>query len=296
MVIGMSDRHAFDLEQLRAFVAVLDAGGFTAAARATGGLQSTISMRIRRLEAEAGQPLLVRLGRNVVPTAAGEGLAIYARHILKLNDQAWGDLASAKLSGRIRLGVPDDYAAQLADTIRAFRLQHPAVSLDLTCDFSVELLRQLQDGALDLAVVTRMPSVPGGEVLRREPLIWVAAPDFQPEPGAPLPLSVYPKDVCVLRSSMIEALNAADYPWRIAYTSMSLTGQTAMVGAGLAVTALTDSMLKSVSHAVAPAALADLPSLPDVEIALHHRPGRPTDPVRILGDMLAERFHNRDGV
>jgi len=43
---------------------------------------------------------------------------------------------------------------------------------------------------LDLAVVTRTLSVPSGEMLRREPLIWFAAPDFQPEPGVRLPRCV----------------------------------------------------------------------------------------------------------
>lgn len=286
----------FDLEQLRALVAVLDAGGFTAAARATGGLQSTISMKIRRLEAEVGQPLLVRLGRGVAPTAAGQELADHARDMLRLNDQAWGSLSSNRLSGQVRLGVPDDYAAQLSDTIRAFRLQHPEVTLDLSCAFSVELMRQVQEGRLDLAVVTRMPSVPGGEVLRREPMLWVSAPGFRPDDDAPLPLSVYPEEVCVLRTSMTEALSAAGMPWRIAYTSMSLTGQTAMVGAGLAVTALTRSMIQQAAQAIGPSSVTDLPALPEIEIALHRRPGRPTEAARLLGDMLRERFLAGGGV
>ncbi|SER87764.1 DNA-binding transcriptional regulator, LysR family [Tranquillimonas rosea] len=289
-------RQTFDLEQLRAFVAVIDTGGFTAAARASGALQSTISMKIKRLEAEVGQPLLVRLGRGVAPTAAGQDLSAHARDMLRLNDQAWGSLSSNRLSGQVRLGVPDDYAAQLSDTIRAFRLQHPEVTLDLSCAFSVELMRQVQDGALDLAVVTRMPSVPGGEILRREPMQWVSAPDFRPDDAAPLPLSVYPKEVCVLRTSMTEALSAAGMPWRIAYTSMSLTGQTAMVGAGLAMTALTRSMMQQAAQAVGPASVSGLPALPEIEIALHRRPGRPTEAARLLGDMLKERFVAGGGV
>jgi DNA-binding transcriptional LysR family regulator len=252
-------------------------------------------MKIRRLEAEVGQPLLVRLGRGVAPTAAGRELAAHAREMLRLNDAAWGSLSSNRLSGQVRLGVPDDHAAQLAGTIRAFRLRHPEVTLDISCAFSVELLRQVQEGRIDLAVVTRMPSVPGGDVLRREPMLWVAAPGFRPEEGAPLPLSVYPEQVCVLRSSMTEALSAAGIPWRIAYTSMSLTGQTAMVGVGLAMTALTRSMLQQAAGSIGPCALPDLPDLPEIEIALHRRPGRPTDAARLLGDMLKERFRAADG-
>ena len=286
MLIALTDSRTFDLDQVRAFVAVVEAGGFSAAARRTGGLQSTISMKIRRLEAEVGHPLLIRLGRGVDLTAAGEVVVATARQMLALNDRAWGDISGAVTIGRVRLGLPDDYAAMLAGTIRAFRLRFPQVALDITCDFSVSLLKQVQQGDLDLAVVTRMPNVPGGEVLKREPLIWVSAPGFQPDQGAPLPLSVYPKDICVLRTSMIQALDAAGQPWRVAYTSMSLTGQSAMVGAGLAVTALTDSVLRSATSAIGPATLLDLPELPDIEIALHRRPGRPTEAARLLGEML----------
>lgn len=245
-------------------------------------------MKIRRLEAEVGQPLLIRLGRGVESTATGEVVATTARQLLALNDRAWGDISGAATIGRVRLGLPDDYAAMLAGTIRAFRLKFPQVALDITCDFSVSLLRQVQSGDLDLAVVTRMPNVPGGDVLKREPLIWVSAPGFQADRSVPLPLSVYPRDICVLRTSMIRALDIAGMPWRIAYTSMSLTGQSAMVGAGLAVTALTESMLRSATPGIGPTTLLDLPDLPDVEIALHRRPGRPTEAARLLGEMLDE--------
>ncbi len=283
----------FDLGQLRALLEVIDTGGFTAAARRSGGLQSTISMKIRRLEAAAGQPLLARLGRTVVPTPAGQDLADHAREMLRINDRAWGSLSSDRLRGRVRLGIPDDYAEGIADTIRAFRLEHPEVMLDISCDFSVHLLEKLKDGRIDLAVVTRMPSVPGGEVIRREPMVWVSAPDFRPDEERALPLSVYPEEVCVLRTSMTQALSAAGIPWRVAYTSMSMTGQTAMVGAGLAVTALTQSILHQARGLIGPATLSVLPPLPDIEIALHRRSGRPTDAARILGDMLSARFLSR---
>ncbi|NDK36979.1 LysR family transcriptional regulator, partial [Rhodovulum sulfidophilum] len=152
----MTDSRNFDLDQLRALIAVIEANGFSAAARRTGGLQSTLSMKVRRLEAEVGQPLLIRLGRGVEVTAAGQVVLATARQILALNDRTWGDISGAKMIGRVRLGLPDDYAAMLAGTIRAFLLRFPHVSLDIICDFSVSLLKQVQQGDLDLAVVTRM--------------------------------------------------------------------------------------------------------------------------------------------
>lgn len=289
-VDSMSAEKIFDLEQLRTLLDVIDAEGFSAAARRTDALQSTLSMKIKRLEAAVGQPLLIRLGRRVTPTAAGQHLADTARKILRLNDEAWGDLASTRLAGSVRVGVPDDYAASLSETIRTFRLSHPDVELDLSCAFSVDLLRNVQSGDLDVALVTRQPNVPGGESLKREQLVWVAAPGFELGPEDPLPLSVYPRDMCVFRNSMTEALTAADKPWKIVYTSMSLTGQTAMVGAGLAVTALPRNMIPSETQEVDPSKIPGLPRLPEIEIALHRRAGRPTEAAKVLGDMIRDRF------
>lgn len=294
MFDGIMAGPTFDLDQMRTLLDVIDAEGFSAAARRTDALQSTVSMKIKRLEAAAGQPLLVRLGRRVVPTAAGLHLADTARKMLHLNDQAWGDLASSRLGGTVRIGVPDDHAARLSETIRTFRLTHPDVELDLSCAFSVDLLRKVHAGELDLALVTRQPNVPGGESLKREELVWVAAPGFSLEPGEPLPLSVYPQDICLFRTSMTAALTAANRPWKIAYTAMSLTGQTAMVGAGLAVTALPRNMIPPEIREADPSDIPDLPRLPDIEIALHRRAGRPRAAARLLGDMIRDRFRGAE--
>lgn len=282
-------RRTFDLDLLRSFIAVLDTGGFTAAARTRNTTQSTVSMQMRRLEAQVGTPLLRRLGRSVEPTPEGEQLQGHARHLLALNDQAWGDLTSATLSGRVRLGVPDDYAFYLPEIIRSFRERHPSVELELTCDLSVTLMRRLEAGQLDLALVTRHPRSPGGEVLRREPLVWVGARNHAPETEPVLPLSLFPQDTCVFRERALGALSEAGRPWRVVYTSMSLTGQQAIVGAGLAVTALIPSVVSPDLRVLEADGDANLPPLPSVEIALHRRPGRPPEAVRRVADMICER-------
>jgi len=282
-------RQIFDLGLLRSFVGVLDAGGFTAAARALNTTQSTVSMQVRRLEEQVGTPLLRRLGRQVEPTSEGARLLGHARHLLALNDQAWGDLTSAALSGRVRLGVPDDYAFYLPEIIRSFRERYPSVELELHCDLSVALMRRLEAGQLDLALVTRQPRSPGGEVLRREPLVWVAAQGHAPETEPTLPLSLFPQDTCAFRGRALAALSEAGRPWRVVYTSMSLTGQQAIVGAGLAVTVLIPSVVAPNLRVLESGGDGGLPVLPAVEIALHRRPGRPPEAVRRLSEMIRER-------
>jgi DNA-binding transcriptional LysR family regulator len=60
----------FDLELLRSFVSVVDAGGFTRAGERVHRTQSTVSQQIKRLEEDVGQPLLVRSGKDVTPKPA----------------------------------------------------------------------------------------------------------------------------------------------------------------------------------------------------------------------------------
>ena len=101
----------FDLELLRSFVSVVDAGGFTRAGERVHRTQSTVSQQIKRLEEDVGQPLLVRSGKDVTPTETGERLLSYARRLLALAEEARDIVSRPGNEGAIRLGVPEDFAA-----------------------------------------------------------------------------------------------------------------------------------------------------------------------------------------
>src|ERR1700722_3154280 len=100
-----------DLELLRSFVSVVDTGGFTRAGERIHRTQSTVSQQIRRLEEDVGQLLLVRSGKDVTPTEAGERLLSYARRLLSLAEEARDVMARPGHEGAVRLGVPEDFAA-----------------------------------------------------------------------------------------------------------------------------------------------------------------------------------------
>src|SRR3954469_21186396 len=99
-----------DLELLRSFVSVVDAGGFTRAGERVHRTQSTVSQQIKRLEEDVGQVLLLRDGKDVRPTEAGERLLSYARRLLSLAEEA-RDVMRDEGEGAIRLGIPEDFAA-----------------------------------------------------------------------------------------------------------------------------------------------------------------------------------------
>jgi DNA-binding transcriptional LysR family regulator len=73
-----------DIDLLRSFVSVVDAGGFTKASERVHRTQSTVSQQIKRLEDQLGRPLLQRNGKQATLTEEGERLLSYARRILAL--------------------------------------------------------------------------------------------------------------------------------------------------------------------------------------------------------------------
>ncbi|MGC8118908.1 LysR substrate-binding domain-containing protein [Marinobacter sp. VGCF2001] len=273
-----------DLTLLNTFVGVVDKRGFTAATEELNLAQSTVSAHIKRLEELIGRPLLQRGQKYAIPTATGERLLMHARQMLRQNALAWQDISNQRLAGVVRLGIPEDYLSYLPSALSEFEARFPDVELEVHCGLSVDLVQDVKSGLLDLAITTRQPRSPGGDVLKREPMIWAGAIGYDTQWRSPLPLAVSQQGVCVFRERTIASLDAAGIPWRIAYTSASLSGLSAAVRAGLAITVLTPSMLGSEMRALG--AEAGLPSLPGIEIALHRSPRQGSDASRQLALQL----------
>jgi DNA-binding transcriptional LysR family regulator len=276
-------RAPLDLDLLRSFVAVVEAGGFSHACERIGRSQSAVSMQIQRLEDTVGQPLLVRQPRSVAPTQAGEALLVYARRLLRLSDEAWASVSQPDEPGLVRLGVPDDYAAFLLPQVLArFAAAHPLVTVELACEPSAVLRRGVDDGRLDLAIVTRVPDQPL-EVLRRERVVWVASPHHLPWEIEPLPVALF-EPGCAARAAVLDALGDADRPYRCAYSSASLLGLLAVVQAGLAVAGLA---LCSVPPSLRIIGEAErLPPIAELEIGILRHPEATAPAVRRLNDFL----------
>src|SRR3954463_4514034 len=99
------DALVLDLDLLRSFVSVVDAGGFTRAGERVHRTQSTVSQQIRRLEGTLGCPLLLRNGKQVTLTEEGERLLSYARRLLALAEEARDVVARPNGDGIVRLGI-----------------------------------------------------------------------------------------------------------------------------------------------------------------------------------------------
>jgi DNA-binding transcriptional LysR family regulator len=278
-----------DIALLRAFVAVVEQGGFSAAARRLNCTQSAVSMQVKRLEDAVGMRLLLRDTRSVRPTEPGETLMRRARRILALNDETVADLRGNGVDGLVRLGTPDDYATCfLPEALSRFARAHPRVQIEARCDMSADLLTLLAAGDLDLVVGTRQRGGPG-RLLRREALVWVAARDVEVEGMTPLPLVLAPRG-CQFRDFAITALVEQGRDHRIAFISPSLAGIRAAVLGGLGVAVLAHSSLSPDLRLLG--ATDGFPALPPVDIVLNGpRAGATRAATALAGHLLDSLTH-----
>jgi DNA-binding transcriptional LysR family regulator len=278
-----------DLELLRSFVSVVDAGGFTRASERVHRTQSTVSQQIRRLEDSFGRPLLLRKGKRIAPTEEGERLLSYARRILALAEEARDVVARPAPGGVVRLGIPEDFAAyRLAQMLSKFARSRPDLRLDVRCDLSVCLRRDLARGDFDVALVKRDigdASETGAVATWPERLRWVTSKRFPVDyTRDPLPLAVFEQG-CLYRRRAIHLLEAAGRMWRVAYTSKNLAGIQAAVSVGLGVSILPDVAVLA-DHRVL-GAREGFPKLSNTEMALVVRPDA-SPATRRLADLLAD--------
>lgn len=272
-----------DLDLVRAFLVVCEQRSFTRAGERLGRSQSAISLQVRRLEEQLGQPLLSRDPRHVALTEQGEAFLPQARRLLRLNDEILAGLGADDVEGEVRLGAPEDFATlHLPKVLGAFARSHPRVALTVTCDLTLNLLDRLREGALDIALVKREPLGPDlGVRVWREPLVWVGLDADLVQRSGTLPLVAAPSP-CVYRKRAIAALDQTGRAWRATYTSPSLAGQLAALRGGLGLSVLPREMVPDDLTILT----EGLPRLEDAEVALLKARGTPPAAAERLADYI----------
>ncbi|MCF7220324.1 LysR substrate-binding domain-containing protein [Marilutibacter chinensis] len=261
----------FDPTLLRAFVAVHDSGGFTRAAERLHLTQSAISHQIRRLEEQAGRPLLRRTTRRLALTEDGEEFLSLAQRILDASDALTRRFHLSPVSGVIRFGVSQTFlGARLPTLLGQFARSHPCVRLEVNVASSLDFRAMVAADELDMAVVLVEPDQEDGLLLRSSRFVWSAAESYAPPTGDSLPLAFAPAP-CLRRHIGLTALERAGRSWHFTFTSSSNEGLRAATLAGLGVAVMTTSELvpglKIVDDELG------LPPLPKAEYVLVRRPG-----------------------
>ncbi|HTH62598.1 MAG TPA: LysR substrate-binding domain-containing protein [Paraburkholderia sp.] len=259
-----------DLDAVRAFVLVAELSSFTRAADALGTTQSAVSLKLKRLEAALDRQLLERTPRIVRLSADGAAFLPAARELLGAHERALGTLSGERR--RLAVGLSEHVAdASLARQLAHLREHDPRLVIELHLGLSAALLEQYDARRLDAVIVRREAGEPARDdarLLFTEPLVWLAAPGAQWQPGAPLPLALLAQP-CAVRKAAIDALDAAGIEWSEVFVGGGVAAVGAAIEAGLAVSAL--------ARRVAPRGLADagdrfgLPALPASAVSLHSR-------------------------
>ena len=255
------------MDLLRAFVSVAQLNSFTKAGEILGRSQPAISLQIKRLEELVDESLLARNGKNLELTEAGESLYDYANQILTLNDLAISQLTKSSIAGKIRLGIPSEFATVLLPKIVSrFAKAYPNVTLEVNCELSKHLLSKEGKASHDLILALEdKPSATGSDLVKTDELVWVASADHNVQKVSTVPL-IAAAEGCIYRHRAIHVLDRSQQPWQIVYTNPDLTGIQYAIQEGLGVTVLAKSTVPENLKILTPS--ARFPDLGKVGISL----------------------------
>ncbi len=275
-----------DTDQLRSFLAIVDTGSFTRAADRVNKTQSAVSMHVRRLEERLDRSLFVKHGRGTRLSADGERLVEHARRMLQVEAAALADLTAVGLTGRVVLGIPDDYAEIfLPDIVGRFTTRYPQVEMSVVCHPSSDVAERVRSGEIDVGIVTDCAEIHGVEILREESLCWVAGLRAGPvEKQRPLPLALSTPS-CAWRQMALDALEKAGIGSRMFLMSTNYAAIAPIVRSGQAVTVLPSVIVDSATQRIL-GPESGLPELPTVRLGLLRHPAGRSDNAAALCDIV----------
>ena len=224
-----------DIDVLRTFQAVARLGRFKDAADYVHRSPSAVTTQIQKLEEKIGQQLLLRSSQSVELTPAGHQLLDEATRFLLAHDRLMAALSPQQMTGKVRLGMPDGYVADLmGDFLPVFVASNPHLELEVVARSSAELIDLFSRQQLDVAVAVSQNALEHGEWLRSTRPRWAAAPGFNLDPSRPLPLALQLKG-CPYREAALQALKAQGISYRILLESANWHAVLACIKSGLAV-------------------------------------------------------------
>ena len=292
------------LEDMETFVAVVSAGGFTAAARRLDTSKSRLSRQVADLEARLGVRLLNRTTRAIALTEAGAAYFERAARVIDDACEAEDAVASlgGALSGTIRLAAPLTFGIDhVAPALTAFMELHPGVAIDASFD---DRPVDLVGGGFDLTIRIGMRLADSGLVARTlaaSRTAIVGAPALLDKLGRPETIDDLRRYPCLVygnrpadeqwRFETPDGPKIARGPERLRADNGSVLAAAAAAGLGLSALPLfiTAPLLRTGQlEQVLPRQ-----TLPGAEVRLIHPPGRQRSAkVRALADHLAEAFRD----
>ncbi|MEM7732747.1 MAG: LysR family transcriptional regulator [Pseudomonadota bacterium] len=260
----INEQYPLSGDLLRSFLIIADTGNLTHAADRLGRTQSAISVQLRNLEQTLGATLFHRSVKGMTLTDSGERLLPKTKAAVA-QLQSMAGMFETPLTGRLRLGIPDDYEGRiLIGALARFAREHPGVEVSAQsgCTFAYE--KDVREGRLDMAVCSG-PEPRAGLPISSEAAIWAAARSVKASGGGSVPLAMLDRR-CWWRSIPTDALRGTGREFHVAFRTESFGSLVAALRAGLAIGVLPascvddDLQVLDVTHG--------LPPLPDIHRTL----------------------------
>lgn len=277
----------FDLRRLEILVRVVETGSVTAAAAALNYSPSAVSQQLRRLEVEAGAPLLDRHARGMTATEAGNLLAVHARRVFRQLAAAESDLAdiAGLRRGSLSLGTfPTVGGSFLPLAVKQFQQLYPAVQLNIRSERLDGLVAMLEEGAVSLSLLWDYAWARVDDRaltlthLFDDPTVLVVASDHRLADQGQTTMAELSQERWIIRADhpVVEVLRRSalgeGFEPRIAFQANDYQEAQAMVSVGLGVALAPRSAVVNKHPNVRVLGLGD--SAPSRRILVAHRPDR----------------------
>ena len=171
-----------DFDQLTTFSEIAKQGSFSRAGQKLFRSQPAVSAQIRQLELEYGTKLFDRVGKSVRLTSAGETLYEYVHRMLTVRDESRRAVADQATMPRGVLSVSANEATclyLLPEVFAGYHAQFPAVQISIYRNFSHKVLQKVEDGSVDVGIVTLPVKAPSLKTypIFRDRVVLMCAPD-----------------------------------------------------------------------------------------------------------------------
>jgi DNA-binding transcriptional LysR family regulator len=252
------------IDILRAFVAVVEARGFTRAAEELGRTQPTISLQVKRLEELVEAPLFKKGGRFEL-SPVGDVCFDYGKRLLRLHDDMLDELGRSDPNHAMRIGMPSEFAAILTPRLNELRTNGQArTTFEVIIDSSQALSAAFRQNDLDVAFILGTGENEPSRIEQwRGQLRWFGKVVEDKHDG-PLPL-VLPPQGWPFHEAAVGALRAQERKFEILCTSSDFAVLAAAVAAGLGITPMIDGLAPNGLDVCSD---KSLPALPEVTLLL----------------------------
>ncbi|WP_159392795.1 LysR family transcriptional regulator [Methylobacterium sp. C1] len=254
-------------DHIKLLLAISKWHSFSRAAVELGITQSSISQQVKRLERLAGFPLFRRNGRGIDLTSECETVIFYARAMERLTEDMRRHFDQGRTSGKVSIGMGEDFCRTALPAVLGL-LAHNFATVDVRIvSGSYDLLAQaIAARSLDLVVMRRWDRFPDTKLLWTDSSVWYGHPYFATRVEDPVPL-VVPLAPNPMRTAIIDALNAAERPWKVMFESSGIAGIESALRCRLGVVGGPSSMPHQHVPVLGPE--SGLPSLPDVDFVMY---------------------------